>query len=221
MRLGEGLFPWLMYRYFGYPLLTTTATLLWLRLMDLHVLILVGYGVLWWQQEATDWWWFGLLAVWVFFLPFSIRLCRRLVKKQPSRLLQRLIHSLATASPNSHLLLIRLYSWTLLSWFVKLIAFTVILHHFIPVALWQVLSGVLSAELSSILPFHGVAGAGSYEAAVLAMLVPLDIAIPTAITGAVNLHLFMLGGTVSFALLMLLVPKNWYRQSSSSSNDLR
>jgi uncharacterized membrane protein YbhN (UPF0104 family) len=80
------------------------------------------------------------------------------------------------------------------------------LHHFLPVAWWLVLTGVMGAELSSVLPFHGIAGSGSYELAMVAALMPLGVSAEAALTGAVNLHLFLLGVTLLLGGLAFLVP---------------
>ncbi len=42
MRLGEAAFPLLMKREFKESMLTTSAGLIWIRLMDLHLLLLLG-----------------------------------------------------------------------------------------------------------------------------------------------------------------------------------
>jgi uncharacterized membrane protein YbhN (UPF0104 family) len=38
----------------------------------------------------------------------------------------------------------------------------------------------MGAELSSVLPFHGIAGSGSYELAMVAALVPLGVSAEAA-----------------------------------------
>jgi uncharacterized membrane protein YbhN (UPF0104 family) len=69
------------------------------------------------------------------------------------------------------------------------------------------MAGVMGAELSSILPIHGIAGSGSYEFAAVAALVPLGVNAKLALAGAVNLHLFLLGATVLLGALAFLLPK--------------
>jgi uncharacterized membrane protein YbhN (UPF0104 family) len=53
--------------------------------------------------------------------------------------------------------------------------------------------GALGGELSSVLPVHGLAGAGTYEAGVVAALAPFRVSAVEALAAAVNLHLFLLG----------------------------
>jgi hypothetical protein len=47
-----------------------------------------------------------------------------------------------------------------------------------------------SGELTTVLPVYSIAGIGTYEAGVVAALVPADIGYQEAIKTAVNLHLF-------------------------------
>jgi uncharacterized membrane protein YbhN (UPF0104 family) len=82
-----------------------------------------------------------------------------------------------------------------------------LLRFFLPLDIWQLLTGVMGAELSSVLPFHGIAGSGSYELAAVAALMPLGIEPKLALAGAVNLHLFLLGSTLMLGALAFLLKK--------------
>lgn len=210
MRAGELVFPWLMRRYFGYGLLASGASLLWIRLMDLHVLGLLALLLLWLRAPAAGWapagWlalaaWLGALAL----LP----LLRRIDAAHGSGggRLRRALRFAAAAAPSRQAPLARLYLATLASWGCKLLAFSAILAHFVPADEWRLLAGVMGAELSSVLPVHGIAGTGSYELAAMAALVPLGVAPAAALAGAVNLHLFVLGATLLSALAALLLPR--------------
>jgi uncharacterized membrane protein YbhN (UPF0104 family) len=94
-----------------------------------------------------------------------------------------------------------------LTWTLKFTAFAVLLEHFLPVEFWRVMTGVMGAELSTVLPFHGIAGSGSYELAVVAALAPLGVDPKAALAGAVNLHLFLLGTTLVLGGLAFLLPR--------------
>ncbi|VAW96580.1 hypothetical protein MNBD_GAMMA20-1008, partial [hydrothermal vent metagenome] len=50
------------------------------------------------------------------------------------------------------------------------------------------------------------AGAGTFEAGVVAALLPFGIDAKTALQAAVNLHLFILGSTLLAGLLSLALP---------------
>jgi uncharacterized membrane protein YbhN (UPF0104 family) len=111
------------------------------------------------------------------------------------------------AAPVSPIIIARVYLWTALTWILKFVAFAVLLEHFLPIELWRVMTGVMGAELSTVLPFHGIAGSGSYEFAVVAALTPAGVDPKLALAGAVNLHLFLLGTTLVLGALAFLLPK--------------
>jgi len=202
MRSGEMVFPWLMERYFGHGFLGSTASLVWIRLLDLHFLGLIGILIL--NLRAPSWFWSLAALFWLALLPLAGRTDR--LRLCGTGRLGKVLHLMIEAAPASAARAQRIYIWTALIWITKFIAFALVLQHFLPAQLWQVLFGVMGAELSSVLPFHGVAGAGSYEVAVVGALVPLGIDATTAFAGAVNLHLFLLGVTLILGALALLLP---------------
>jgi uncharacterized membrane protein YbhN (UPF0104 family) len=203
MRAGEMVFPWLMGRYFGHGFGNALASLVWIRLLDLHFLGLVGLLVL---QLRQPWFLWPLLGVlWLALVPGLGRLVR-LLPADRGGILGRLSGTLVGSAPSSAALMLRLYLWTALSWAAKFVAFAVLLKHFLPLDLWRLLVGVLGAELSSVLPFHGIAGSGSYELAAVAALVPFGVRPEEALAGAVNLHLFVLGVTLILGLGAMLLP---------------
>lgn len=206
MRTGEMVFPWLMRRYFGHGLLAAGASLVWIRLLDLHFLGLIGVAALWIRTPNPGWLLFAL--AWLGLLPL-FWLVRRLELKPGDGLYRRLrglLHLVASAAPEDHWRVLWLYLWTALAWTLKFIGFALILGHFVPAALWQLLLGVIGAELSTVLPFHGIAGSGSFELATVAAMVPLGVAPAQALGGAVNLHLFLLGTTLLLGATALLIP---------------
>jgi len=98
------------------------------------------------------------------------------------------------------------YLWTALTWVTKFLAFATLLRHFLPVDLWRALVGVMGAELSSVLPFHGIAGAAATS---WPRWRPWS---PPGWTQrrpwlAVNLHLFVLGVTLLLGALAFLLPR--------------
>ena len=206
MRLGEAAFPLLMRRHFGLGLTRGTLALAWIRLMDLHVLGLVA--LLAWLLSAAGALVPGLaLAAWLLALPLAIRLLPAAAGRLPANgAVGRLLGAVRDTGPADDAELGRLYLWTLLSWASKLVAFAAITAHFLDAPLGTILAGIVGAELSSVLPFHGVAGAGSYEAAMVAALYPLGVAPAAALGAAVNLHLFLLGVTLLLGVAALLIP---------------
>ncbi|MCU0765808.1 MAG: flippase-like domain-containing protein [Gammaproteobacteria bacterium] len=206
MRLGEAAFPLLVRRYFGLRLTRGTLALAWIRLMDLHVLALVG--IVAWLLSAADRLLPSIaLAAAILALPAAVRLLPIVARRFTARgLAGRLLRAVRDTGPADAFELARLYLWTVLSWGAKLAAFAAIVAHFLDAPAGTLLAGIVGAELSSVLPFHGVAGAGSYEAAMVAALYPLGVAPAAALGAAVNLHLFLLGVTLLSSLAALLIP---------------
>ncbi len=206
MRLGELVFPWLMGRYFGQGFVEATASLLWLRVLDLHFLGLIGVLILKLSQPSWIWWAAG--AFWVAALGLLIlvsRLGGAAILAGPGWA-SRLVRQVLQSAPKDPWLIIRLYGWTALIWALKFFAFASLLQSFLAIETWRLLVGVMGAELSSVLPVHGIAGAGSYELAAVAALAPLGVEPRLALAAAVNLHLFLLGSTVLLGALGLLLP---------------
>ena len=206
MRAGEMVFPWLMRRYFGHGFLAAGASLVWIRLLDVHFLGVIGLVVLW--MRAPSLWWGLLVLGWLGLLPL-FWLAGRLRLEPADGVagrFQRLLGFFAAVAPKAPIRVLWLYLWTALSWSLKFIGFALILGHFVPAALWQLVLGVMGAELSSVLPFHGIAGSGSFELAVVAAMVPLGVAPAEALAGAVNLHLFLLGTTLVLGFTALMLP---------------
>lgn len=206
MRSGEMVFPWLMRRYFGHGFMAAGASLVWIRLMDLHFLGLLGLLILWLREPF--WLWPVAAVAWLGLLPLTglaPRLHLAPATANEGRL-RRAVRFIAAAGPGDAWRITRLYVWTALVWGLKFVAFATILHHFVPVAFWRVMAGVMGAELSTVLPFHGIAGSGSYELATVAAMVPFGVGAEQALAGAVNLHLFLLGTTLLLGLSAFLIP---------------
>ena len=203
MRAGELVFPWLMGRYFGQGFGRSLGSLVWIRLLDLHFLGLIGIFTLYLREPWIIWVLAGLL--WLSLLSLMGGVGRRLSDAASGRF-AGLLATAVQAAPDSQARVARIYLWTALSWSIKFLAFALVLQHFLPVDLWRLLIGVMGAELSSVLPFHGIAGSGSYELAAVAALVPLGVGPKAALAGALNLHLFLIGVTLLLGLLALLLP---------------
>jgi uncharacterized membrane protein YbhN (UPF0104 family) len=205
MRAGEMVFPWLMRRYFGHGFWSAGASLVWIRLLDLHFLGVIGLVASWLSRPSL--WWVAVALGWLGALPAFWWIARRpAVRVQTPGYLGRLLRLCADAAPASFVRLAWLYLWTALSWVLKFVAFAFVLGHFLTMEIWKVIFGVMGAELSTVLPFNGIAGSGSYELAMIAALALFGVA-PTAALGvAVNLHLFLLGSTLLLGGIALLIP---------------
>jgi uncharacterized membrane protein YbhN (UPF0104 family) len=194
MRSGEMVFPWLMRRWLGQGFFDSAAALLWLRLLDMHYMGLVAILIL--ELRSPSWLWRVAALLWLGAIPLVAMVGRAGLGESAGGRLSRLIRRVAGAAPADPWVVARVYLWTAATWTLKLAAFASVLQHFVPADFWRIMAGVMGAELSSILPFHGIAGSGSYEIAAMAALVPLGIGPEQALAGAVNLHLFVLGTTL-------------------------
>jgi uncharacterized membrane protein YbhN (UPF0104 family) len=207
-RSGELSFPVLMRRYFAIPIGRSMPALVWFRLLDVHALISLALaaGLRFWSGE----WWAPLLAVLWLPVPWLLyaagRRLRLRVRASRTRV-QTMIDTVLNAAPRDTRAFWRDWAWTFANWAVKLGAFAWVLTLFLPMSSEAALWGSMGGDLSSILPIHGVAGAGTYEAGVVAALVPFDIAVDSALRAAVNLHIFLLGATLMGGVVSVVIPK--------------
>lgn len=196
MRSGELSFPVLMSRYFAVPARRSLPALLWFRVLDLHTL---GAAALLALYRVSPLIVIVLLAwlplPWLLF-HFSARTQAWLARHhhgRPARLAAELLQGLPQERPA----FFRAWGWTLVNWLVKLAAFAWVLRLFINIDWPAAGMGALAGDLTSVLPIHGIAGAGTYEAGVVAGLLPFGVTATAALAAAVNLHLFLLGTTLA------------------------
>ena len=205
MRSGEASFPILMNRDFKVPFSRSVPGLVYLRLLDFHFLLVLGGVVLFARGGQPGWLAVAALAP----LPFlALRAQERLLVHLRDRegrvvgLLEKGLRGL----PSTSALFWTTWLWTGVNWSAKLLAFGWILQIFVPMPYPVALLGSITGEISSVLPVHGLAGAGTYEAGILAGIVPLGVKADAALAGAVNLHLFVLGASVLGAVVGILLP---------------
>lgn len=216
MRAGELSFPWLASRELGMPLPRALACLLWMRVQDLIVLIVLG--VLLWPGLPL---WFrlgGLVALWLGWLLLGSLSRAWFAKsaergKPPSGKLAGLMLKLQQAllEPEHHHPL----AWlaTLANWSLKLAAGAFLLSA-VSTAPWLTAwAGALGGELAAIVPLQGPAGFGTYEAGVwagmAAHLPPQSSALAHAVSAALALHVcFLLCAVLAGALASVLTWAN-------------
>jgi uncharacterized membrane protein YbhN (UPF0104 family) len=209
MRSGELSFPVLMSRYFRIAPVRSVPTLFWFRLLDLHSLLGVGLVL----SLATTHTPLAIVALacwlpapWVAYR-LNNQLLRYLRRRGGDGKLRSLLMKALDSLPQSPRAFWVAWGWTLLNWVVKLAAFAWVLSSFIEISPLGAWIGVIGGDLTSVLPVHGVAGVATYEAGVVAALLPFDIPADRALQAAINLHLFMLGTAVIAAAASLLVPR--------------
>jgi hypothetical protein len=219
MRSGEASFPLLMAREFRVPFSRSIPGLVYLRVLDLHFVLLLGVGILLWETGPWAW----ILVLFFAPLPYaSFRVQERLrntLRVREGRIV-KVLQEIAQGLPTSSGLFWKTWLWTAANWSVKLLVLAGILRMFTPMPFSFALMGSTTGELSTVLPFHGIAGAGTYEAGVMASLIPLGVDLEAALRAAVNLHLFVLGASISTGVVAVLTPMQGKNQAGTPDEDL-
>lgn len=197
MRSGEASFPLLMNRWFGVNVAHATGTLIWLRLLDLHVLAAVGalcVAVGWIGSAglSTSLDVAALLAVAAPTLLFLLR--GRLAAYCEARggRIASIAHKLLDGVPQRGRGLIFDLSLTWSAWGVKLAALGWLLANLAQLPLAAGVLGAIGGDLSTVLPIHTPGGFGTYEAGALAALATSLQPTAALLAAVVNLHLFVL-----------------------------
>jgi uncharacterized membrane protein YbhN (UPF0104 family) len=202
MRLGEASFPLLMKREFSESMLTTSAGLLVIRLMDLHVLLLLASLTLFSVTPLLG----GIACVALLLLPLLLRAGGGpLISLFPEKI-RNLLNKVEHLWPKDYRLLGKTYLMTLLIWIVKLVALILILMSFLNIDFFNGALAVILADISGVLPIHGLAGSGTYEAAMLAALYPMGFETLEAVKAAINVHIYLLGASLLSVPIALLLP---------------
>jgi uncharacterized membrane protein YbhN (UPF0104 family) len=110
-----------------------------------------------------------------------------------------------TGLPRNLRVILILLFWTFLTWLTKLLAYATIILAFLKIDTPIALLSVLSGELAGSIPIHTPAAFGTFESGVVAVLLPTGINIESALTVAINLHLFILSITIIFGGLGVLL----------------
>ncbi|HKK69806.1 MAG TPA: lysylphosphatidylglycerol synthase transmembrane domain-containing protein [Candidatus Krumholzibacteria bacterium] len=203
MRTGEVGFPLLLKQTFGLRIGPTVASLLWLRLLDvlslgLVVMVTLGVAHVGWALSVIG-------AVLVVLGPWGARSLLRRPWATP-HFAARTLSTLREGLPGDGRAVLGTQVWSLVHWGSKLAAYTWLLVRLGDVAVPTATLAAVAGEATSVLPVHGFAGAGTYEAGVLAVLRPLGVPWGQAVQAAVNLHLFLLAVSVVAAALALMLP---------------
>lgn len=209
MRSGEASFPLLMRSHFSASLSYSTAGLLLLRLLDLQVLLCIGFlTVLGFKHSLTLFWWgvFGLLVVSPLLLlpltPLLARLAQRIHQPKVSHMLQQVVAAMPSHLPA----LLRSWLLTWVCWVLKIMVFALVLRWFATVDWWSAIGVCIGGELSSVLPIHAPAGLGTYEASMLAAGKLMGIEGAWILFAGVQLHVLMIISTLLGGLVALFIP---------------
>jgi len=207
MRSGELAFPVLMQRYYRLSPLESMPVLFWFRLLDLQVVLLIGFvagGHLLGLSVGIV----GLLFVLLLLSPIAAYGLRHwlhgVLARRDGRLAQKGVTMLASL-PDRPIRLLGTIFWTWANWLVKLAALGWVLAALVPVGFAAGVLGAIGGDLTTVLPVHAPGGFGTYEAGVALLLVPLVDEPRNVLAAAVNLHLFVLGTALLAAALALFI----------------
>lgn len=215
MRMGEAAYPMLMQRYTHTNWVEGSVRLLFLRLLDLwvagtvfsFVLLSLALGNMVLSFVLCLTLTLMLFALWIGWLMPA--LSRGHIPSWLASLARRwaviatLVENLRLACDLSRLEHLRLIAWTWLAWGAKLLAYSVLLAAMTDLTPVAALSAAFTGEMSSLLPIHGVAGAGTFEAAFVLGAQVQPAILNQVIAAAVNIHLFVLSVSVLMALISL------------------
>ena len=207
MRSGEVAFPVLMQRYYGLPATHSVPVLLWFRLLDLQVVLLIGLAagghLLGIGAPALAALTLGLLITPL--VAYGLRgwLYNRLAGRS-GRLTSTLVAMLGSLPDRPARFLATLF-WTWANWLVKLAALGWVLAALASLSFAQGVLGAIGGDLTTVLPIHAPGGFGTYEAGVAVFLGPMVGEPRPVLAAAVNLHLFVLGTALIAAAVSLLI----------------
>jgi uncharacterized membrane protein YbhN (UPF0104 family) len=203
MRLGELALPMLA-RWLGNVEFSVGLTsLLWIRLLDLISLIGISVCIVFLPTVGTIM--LALLAALVFLTPLLIAII--IPKTQHIRLPQILEQARAQLiyEAQNGKRLHRMWRLTILAWLSKIMGMGVLLATLSGIPMTDVITTILGAELSSILPIHGLAGAGSYEAGGIIGSTLMGLSPVLALEMTIQLHIYVLSLTAVFGILGILL----------------
>ncbi len=205
LRSGELAFPMLMARRFAVGPRESIPGLLLFRALDLHAVLLFAVPATL-ALVLPGALWAALAAAWLALPWAGYRLGRRWARRlgAPGGVIGRTLAQVLAGLPANETVFWRVQAWTLANWGLKLLVFAWILVWFAPLELPHALLGAAGGELTSVLPIHGVAGLGTYEAGAVAALAGSGLSLERLVQAAVNLHLFILSVTLIGGGLALL-----------------
>ena len=203
MRLGELALPALT-RWIGRIDFSIGLTsLIWIRLLDF--ISLIGISLCIAMASSLGVIVLALLAIFVFLTPLMLSIV--VPKTQYINLpviLEQSRTQLIYETQNGKRLQ-RIWRLTILSWITKLMGMMIMISALSGIPITKTITIILGAELSSILPIHGLAGAGTYEAGGVIGSAFMGILPATGLALTLQLHIYVLSLTAVFCILGFLL----------------
>lgn len=206
MRLGEASYPLLMRRYSSVSLMDATFDLLWLRVLDfivmgsLSIFVVMSYASPPLATAAMFVFLGGGCAVlsWARFVSAGT---------QPSIgnqvTMMSVLRRLGGRGPSTMGRLCLLLVLTICAWAAKIAAIVILAAALTDLPWLTLIGGIVAGEVSGVLPVHGIAGAGTYEAAFVAGAIAGGDAFDKLLLTSVSVHVFVISTTCLLALFSL------------------
>ncbi len=187
LRAGEIAFPVLLKRWFDVPAQRSVVALLWLRVQD--ALVVLALAALVWPGLAIGLRAAAIGAVLLMAWAIPAWMRRHRTEASGTGRIAKIKAALAQSTRSN----MRSWLWTLANWSVKITAAASLLAGLLQITTSVAALGALGGELAAILPVQGVAGFGTYEAGVAALMRTYNVSMTAGLQAALILHLIMLG----------------------------
>lgn len=207
MRTGELTFPVLMRHHFGLPHTESGMHLIMYRLLDLLALLSVGLVVFLSQFNL----WLVLISIVLTagLLALSNPIRRALIQlaanwQQPPSFILKVSQALQRMPTSGKRYWLGIFL-TYLQWSAKLAAFLYLVAQMSDIGIPDAILAIVGADLSSVLPIHGVAGSGTFEAGFVLAGSLGDGHSEILLSAAVQLHLFLLASAIAMATFSFIL----------------
>ena len=186
-RMGELTYPVLLKKHFDISYASSLGTLLMFRVLDIYAIFLLAILVVGYLTLPLVF--FLSLLVAYILAPLIIWLCGKKILK--IKYLQFISSKFVFGEFDFRAVFVS-GLLSVLNWFLKLSSFSILIVSLSNLGWVEAFVGSVGGELSSVAPFHGLMGFGTYEAGVTAALSLLGAHFGDAMLAAVNLHLYVL-----------------------------
>ncbi|WP_181405136.1 lysylphosphatidylglycerol synthase domain-containing protein [Aestuariibacter sp. GS-14] len=203
MRTGELAFPILMHRHFRESIARSAVHLLQYRLLDLLALMCTAAIILANNYSYT-------LVALIILIALTLLITAPLIRQFAIYMLSILERRFNNISKITHafrqLPLQGRVFWcgvllTFLQWAGKLAAFMYLVEILSPLPPDIIILAIVGADLSSVLPIHGIAGSGTFEAGFLLASYHSEVETATLLEAGVQLHIFLLVSAIAMTCL--------------------
>lgn len=186
-RMGEITYPVLLKKHFDISYTSSLGTLLMFRILDIYAIFLLAILVVGYLTLPLSP--FVALLMAYLLAPLIVWLVGKNILK--IKYFQFISSKFLFGEFDFRTVLVSGFL-SVLNWFLKLSSFSILIVSLSSLSWLEAFVGSVGGELSSVAPFHGLMGFGTYEAGVAAALSILGAHFGDAMLAAVNLHLYVL-----------------------------